>query len=188
MKKIALIILLVATIQPAFADQLFGDFKRLPDDIERGFSVSADVGLFALTGNRRTAQNPGFQLALNLGFDIMEYVSIEAINVLGINEADPFDAALQGGVNTFIHELVAKAQYPLGRFFPFFEMGPGIFHSTPDFNFDSDAYKWTLLIAAGFEYYTFLRHYSLYTKYMYHVVMDSPFNAWSLSAGLKYTF
>lgn len=191
MKK-CIVFWMIATFSlSAHADQLFGDFKRLPDDIERGFSVSADFGMFYITGDqseRRTASSPGFALALNLGVDIMEYLSIESINLLGINEASPADTALEGGVNTYMHQLALKLQYPLNRFYPFFEAGGGIFYSDPSFNFDSDSFKWNMVFGAGFEYYTFLRHYSLYVKYMYHVILDNPFNAWNFSGGIRYTF
>jgi|GEM_PF-5792124 len=170
------------------ADQIFGDFKRLPDEIERGFSTSGDIGVFVLTGQPRTATNPGFQLALNLGVDILPFLGIEAINVFGIHEADPFDAALQGGVNTYLHELAIKLQYPIKRWHPMLEFGGGIFHSIPDFKFDNDPFKWTMLGAVGIEYYTYLRHYSLYIKSIYHVILDSQFNALSVSAGIRYTF
>lgn len=62
--KLKTLVVGLALMIPALskADQIFGDFKRLPDDIERGFSIGADFGLFELTGSqkaRRTAQNPG---------------------------------------------------------------------------------------------------------------------------------
>ncbi|MCB1198714.1 MAG: adventurous gliding motility protein CglE [Bdellovibrionota bacterium] len=188
MKQLSIFFLLITISMAASADQIFGDFKRPKNDIERGFSASADMGMFNITGERRTATNPGFQMSLNLGVDINKSVSIEAVNVLGINEADPFDSALQGGVNTFMHELTAKYQYPRTRMQPFVQAGGGVFYSKPGFNFDNDSYKLTMMFAGGLEYYTYLRHYSIYVKSIYHIIMDAPFNAWSLSAGLKYTF
>ena len=188
MKKLLLLMLLTTLTIPAHADQIFGDFKRQKDEIERGFSASADLGVFTITGKRRTATNPGFQMALNLGYDISKHLGLEIINVLGIHEADPADSALQGGVNTFLHEIAVKFQYPRKRLHPYVLAGGGIFHSKPGFNFDNDSYKTTIMFAGGVEYYTFLRHYSVYLKSIYHIIRDAPFNAWSFSTGLKYTF
>lgn len=189
MKKLLLCLIITTFSLSAHADQIFGDFKRLPDEIERGFSVGADFGMMVLTSSPRDVANPGFQLALNLGIDISKYIGISIINVLSINEASPDDSALQGGVNTYIHELALKLQYPLKRLYPFVEAGGGVFYSKPGFNFDNDSYKMTMLLGGGIEYYTFLRHYSLYVKSLYHIILDnSDFNAWSLSGGIKYTF
>lgn len=190
-KTIATLILGLTFLLPghAKADQIFGDFKRLPDDIEQGFSMGADFGSLFLTGDKRTAQNPGFQLAFTTGYDIMKYLSIEGIYVLGIQEAapPPVDNVLRGGVNWFMFNAVAKLQYPVGRWFPFLDLGGGIIYSDPSFTLDNKNYRTNIVIGAGIEYFTYLRHYSLYVKALYHM-MDLPVDAITASAGLKYTF
>ena len=162
-KTLVSIVLGFTLLVPAVsnADQIFGDFKRLPDDIERGFSMGADFGTLFLTGDRRTAQNPGFQLAFTTGYDIMKYLSVEGIYTLAIQEAapPPFDNVLQGGVNWFIFDLAAKGQYPIGRWNPFVEAGGGIVYTQPSFTVAGDNYKTSIIIGAGGEYYTYLRHY-----------------------------
>ncbi len=192
MKKIISTLVLGLTLAlPAIshADQIFGDFKRLPDDIERGFSVGADFGGLYLFGDTRTAQNPGFQLAFTTGYDIMKYFSIEGIYVLAIQEAapPPIDNVLKGGINWFIFNIAGKAQYPMGRWNPFIEAGGGIIYTQPSFTLSGENYKTNIIIGAGIEYYTYLRHYSLYGKAFYHL-MSLPVDAMTLSAGLKYTF
>ncbi len=184
-KIIALLICSLFSLS-AHADQLFGDFKRLEDDKERGFSIGADIGMLNLTGRTLSAQNPGFQMAFNLGVDVLPYASIELINIIGINEASPFDI-LEGGVNSYIHVLAAKLQYPMNRWYPFAEIGGGVYYSNPDFNFEDKTFFRNIMVGAGVEYYTFLRHYSFYARGQYHII-EGPINAWTLSAGLKYTF
>lgn len=190
-KTLASFILGLTLLSPALshADQIFGDFKRLPDDIERGFSMGADFGALFLTGDRGTAQNPGFQLAFTTGYDIMKYLSIEGIYILAIQEAapPPIDNTLKGGVNWFIFNIAAKGQYPMGRWSPFVEVGPGVIYTQPAFETDGSNYKTNILIGGGIEYFTYLRHYSLYVKGMYHI-MSLPVDAMTLAAGLKYTF
>ena len=66
-------------VKPAVADNLFGEFQRLPDQIERGFSVGGDFGLLFITQNRGSAVNPGFQLAFTTGYDIMKYLTVERV-------------------------------------------------------------------------------------------------------------
>ncbi|MCB0308659.1 MAG: hypothetical protein KDD48_04755 [Bdellovibrionales bacterium] len=168
-------------------DNLFGEFERVPDTIERGFSIGADFGPLFITGDTK-ASNPGFQLAFTTGIDIFKYLSIEGIYTMGINEAPPppFDNILRGGVNTFFFNIAAKGQYPIGRLYPFVEFGPGIIYSTPEYS-PGENKKLSFLMAGGLEYYTYLRHYSLYAKATYHLV-TIPIDALSLSAGLKYTF
>ena len=190
-KTIASVILGISLLTPfaSHADQIFGEFKRLPDDIERGFSVGADFGALFLTGDKRTSQNPGFQLAFTTGYDIMKYLSIEGIYILGIQEAapPPFDNVLRGGVNWFMFNLAAKGEYPMGRWAPFMEVGGGVVYTQPSFLTDGSNYKTNIMIGGGIEYYTYLRHYSLYVKTMYHLI-DLPVDMITLSAGLKYTF
>ena len=190
-KKIATIVLGMTMLVPALshADQIFGDFKRLPDDIERGFSMGADFGVLFTNGERRTAQNPGFQLAFTTGYDIMKYISIEGIYIMGIQEAapPPLDNVLRGGVNWFMFNLAAKGEYPIGRWAPFVELGGGIIYTNPSVNLAGDNYKTNILIGGGIEYYTYLRHYSLYVKGMYHLTA-LPVDMMTLAGGLKYTF
>ena len=176
-----LIFLFAATAQ---ADNLFGEFKRVPDDIERGFYVGGDFGLNFFTGNKRSAQNPGFQLSFTTGYDFWKYVSVEGIYILGLHEASPVD--LGGGVNTFTIAMAVKGELPLGRFHPFFEVGPGFHYSNPEF-FPGQNLKLAIVFGGGFEYYTYLRHYSLYLKALYSYI-DLPIDALSIAAGIKYTF
>lgn len=173
----------------ARADQIFGDFKRLPDDIEQGFSVGADFGSILLTGERRTAQNPGFQLAFTTGYDIMKYISVEGNYILAIQEAapPPIDNVLEGGINWFIFNAVAKIQYPMNRWNPFIDVGGGVIYTKPSFTIDDKNFQMNIVFGAGIEYFTYLRHYSLYAKALYHK-MDLPVDAITISAGLKYTF
>jgi len=187
MKRLGVFLATVLFCQTTFADNLFGEFKRVPDTIERGFSVGADFGLLFITGDTK-ATNPGFQLSFNTGYDITKYLSVIGIYTLGINEAPPppFDNVLRGGVNTFLFNLVARGQLPMGRMYPFVEFGPGIIYSTPEFDPGKNK-KLSFLMAAGIEYYTFLRHYSLYLKGSYHLV-TLPIDALTFSGGLKYTF
>jgi len=172
--------------QKAYSDNLFGEFKRLPDQIERGLSIGADFGFFYLTGQKGSVSNPGFQLAFTTGYDLFDYLSVEGVYILGINEASPNDPNLSGGVNTFLFNLALKGQYPLGRFYPFFEVGPGIHYSRPEF-VPGENKKFNILFAGGLEYYTYLRHYSLYIKTSYSYI-KLPIDAVTVSAGLKYTF
>jgi hypothetical protein len=189
--KLASIILGITILCPVFsyADQIFGDFKRLPDEIERGFSMGADFGGLFLDGDTRTAQNPGFSLAFTTGYDIMKYLSIEGIYTMGIQEAapPPFDNVLKGGVNWFIFDAAIKGEYPIGRWAPFIEAGGGIVYSNPSFLSSGENYKMDILIGGGIEYYTYLRHYSIYFKTLYHMI-DLPVNMLTVSGGLKYTF
>lgn len=188
------LITLVLALLPlrAQADNLFGEFQRLPDDIERGFSLGADFGLQFVQGHK-DLKNPGFVLTFITGYDIIKYLSVEGIATLGINEITP--PAQGGGLNLFQFNLAAKAQYPLGRWYPFFEAGPGITYLTPSTvsgGFDPTKLtgknkKFGMLFAGGFEYYTYLRHYSLYVKGTYHYV-KLPINTMALSVGVKYTF
>lgn len=189
--KLASIILGITLLIPAVskADQIFGDFKRLPDDIERGFSMGADFGFWIANGERRTAQNPGFQLAFTTGYDIMKYLSVEGIYIMAIQEAapPPIDNVLRGGINWFSFNAALKGEYPIGRWAPFLEAGGGIVYTQPSTTLAGDNYKMNILVGAGAEYYTYLRHYSLYVKLLYHM-MDLPIDAMTVSAGLKYTF
>ena len=191
MKKTFRIFLLLMFVAPlgARADQIFGDFKRLPDDVERGFSIGGDFGSLFLTGDSRTAQNPGFALSFTTGYDIMKYVSVEGIYILGIQEAapPPFDNVLKGGVNWFLFNAAVKGQYPIGRWNPFVEAGGGIVYTNPSFTIDDQNYKLNILFGGGVEYYTYLRHYSLYAKVLFNK-MDLPVNMITVSGGLKYTF
>jgi hypothetical protein len=171
----------------AGADELFGEFQRLPDAIERGFSLGTDFGLLYVTKDRRSTVNPGFQLAFTAGYDITKYLSIEGISTFGINEAAAADPVLQGGVNSYQFDLAAKGAFPLGRLYPFVEVGSGIFFSHPSFSPTGENKKLNILISAGFEYYTMLRHYSLYLKATYFYV-KLPINAITAAVGLKYTF
>jgi hypothetical protein len=189
--KLASIVLGMSLLVPAFAkaDQIFGDFKRLPDDIEKGFSVGADFGVLWLTGNVRTAQNPGFQLAFTTGYDFSKYLTVEGIYILAIQEAapPPIDNVLRGGINWYIFNAAVKGQYPVGRWNPFVEAGGGVIYSDPSFTLAGDNYKTNILIGGGIEYYTYLRHYSLYAKALYHI-MSLPVDSITFSGGLKYTF
>jgi hypothetical protein len=169
--------------QKASADTLFGEFQRLPDEIERGFSIGADFGLLFFTQDRGPVKNPGFQLAFTTGYDILKYLSVEGVYTLGINEIPP--PAPGGGVNSFQVNLAAKGQLPLGRLYPFVEVGPGILYAHPEFPGGNK--KMSILLAGGFEYYTLLRHYSLYMKATYFYI-DLPVDALMVSGGLKYTF
>lgn len=192
MKKIIASIVIGLTLTvPALshADQIFGDFKRLPDDIERGFSMGADFGGLYLFGDKRTATNPGFQLAFTTGYDISKYISIEGLYILAIQEAapPPIDNVLRGGVNWFIFDLVAKLQYPMDRWNPFVEIGGGIIYTQPSFYLSGENYKIDVPVGVGMEYFTYLRHYSLYAKLFYHY-MTLPVDALTVSGGLKYTF
>lgn len=192
MKKItkSLILVLILVLPGlARADQIFGDFKRLPDDIEQGFSVGADFGSIFLTGERRTAQNPGFQLAFTTGYDIMKYISVEGNYILAIQEAapPPIDNVLEGGINWYILNAVAKIQYPMNRWNPFIDVGGGVIYTKPSFTIDDKNFQMNIVFGAGIEYFTYLRHYSLYAKVLYHK-MDLPVDAITISAGLKYTF
>lgn len=168
------------------ADELFGEFQRLPDEIERGFSIGADFGLLFVTQQRGTIKNPGFQLAFTTGYDVMKYLSVEGVYTLGINEAAPNDPVLQGGVNSFQFNLAAKGAYPFGRLYPFVEIGPGILYSSPAFAVGKNK-KLDILFSGGLEYYTMLRHYSLYVKATYFYI-DLPIDALTIAVGLKYTF
>ncbi|MEZ4703802.1 MAG: adventurous gliding motility protein CglE [Bdellovibrionota bacterium] len=191
MKKCVLAALFVSLFSySSQADQLFGDFKRLPDEIERGFSIGADFGFHNILGDnlgRRSAANPGFSLTFVTGYDIFDYLSIEGLYTIALNEASPNDVVLEGGVNTFLFDLAAKIQYPMGRFYPFAQIGAGIFYSHPSFTFNNDNYKLDILGGLGIEYYTFLRHYSLYVKTTFHYI-DLPINSIGFSGGLRYTF
>ena len=186
-RRILSLMVVLGSIASARADNLFGEFNRVPDSIERGFSIGTDFGVFVLTGDTK-ASNPGFQLAFTTGVDITKFLSIEGIYTLGINEAPlaPIDTVLNGGVNTFLFNLAAKVQYPMDRIYPFVEFGPGVIYSRPELDPGQNK-KFSFLIAAGIEYYTFLRHYSLYLKGSYHIV-TLPIDALTFSAGLKYTF
>ena len=119
--KIASIVLGLSLLAPAFAhaDQIFGDFKRLPDDVERGFSVGADFGALFLTGDKRTAQNPGFQLAFTTGYDIMKYLTIEGIYILGIQVFQVSRLFRDIPTNTFLRiSLLFLRQLPLSHCAP----------------------------------------------------------------------
>lgn len=191
MKKHTLALLvglfLIVGFQNSYAENLFGEFKRLPDEIERGFSVGVDFGVYLVTGsNKRSLSNPGFQITLTTGYDLMKYLTLEGVYMVAINEASPIDPVLKGGMNSINVSLAAKGQYPLGRFYPFVEFGPGIFMSVPKFN-PGEKNKLSFLFAGGFEYYTYLRHYSLYVKLTY-LQIDLPIDALTFSAGIKYTF
>ena len=170
----------------ARSDELFGEFQRLPDQIERGFSIGFDFGLAFLTQESRSVSNPGFQLAFTTGYDLLDYLSLEGVYLIGIHEADPNDPVLEGGVNSFLFNLAAKGAFPLGRWYPFFEVGPGIHYSHPEFD-PGEKYKLNILFGGGFEYYTYLRHYSLYVKGTYNY-SQAPVDFLTFSAGLKYTF
>lgn len=183
--RILSLVIGLGVVGTAGADNLFGEFKRVPDTIERGFYMGADFGIFTLTGDTK-ATNPGFQLAFTTGVDIIKYLSIEGIATMGINEAPANDFVLGGGVNTFLFNLAAKIQYPLDRWNPFVEIGPGIIYSKPELDPGQNK-KMSFLIAAGIEYYTFLRHYSLYARGTYHAV-SLPIDALAFSGGIKYTF
>ncbi len=183
---ITFILAMAWAIPNAQADNIFGEFKRLPDEIERGFSLGFDFGALFFTGEKRTVQNPGFSLAVTMGYDLFEYLSLEAISLVGISEADPQDPRLDGSVNTVLFNLAAKGQMPLGRFFPFIELGPGIHYSKPVF-VPGENWKMSILGGAGIEYYTYLRHYSLFAKVMYLYSLQDV-DMFGLSLGLRYTF
>ncbi|MFH1263353.1 MAG: adventurous gliding motility protein CglE [Pseudomonadota bacterium] len=192
--KILLTILLAAGISgiPArsSADDLFGEFQRLPDAVERGFSMGADFGFLVITGGKAAVggvTNPGFQLAFTTGYDFTDLLTIEGVYTLGISEASPFDPVLQGGVNSFQFNLAGKAAYPLGRIYPFVEIGPGIWYSRPAYSPTAENKKLNILIGGGLEYYTMLRHYSLYLKATYFWI-NLPIDAITFAGGLKYTF
>lgn len=172
--------------QNAKAENLFGEFKRVPQEIEKGFGVGFDFGFFILTGERRSASNPGFQLSFTTGYDFLRYLTLEGIYTLGINQASALDPVLSGGVNFFMFDGALKGALPLGRFYPFVEVGGGITHTRPDFS-PGENNTMNLLIAGGVEYYTYLRHYSLYLKSTYYYV-KLPIDALTISAGIKYTF
>ncbi|MFH1018260.1 MAG: hypothetical protein V1798_08785 [Pseudomonadota bacterium] len=168
------------------ADSIFGEFKRLPDKIERGFSVGFDFGLMFLTGEKQSATNPGFNLAFTTGYDLMKYFGLEGVYNLAITQADPLDPLLQGSTMNFSFNACGKLQLPLDRFYPFIEAGPGITYSRPSW-IAGESKKLDILLAGGFEYYTYLRHYSLYMKATY-TWMDLPVKDFIVAAGLKYTF
>jgi hypothetical protein len=175
---------------PGRADTLFGEFQRLPDEIERGFSIGADFGLLTYVGDKGAIKNPGFQLTFTTGYDLTHWLSLEGIYTLGLNEisalATPTTVVRQGGgINTFQGNLAVKGELPLGRFFPFLELGPGIVYTRPDYFGENK--KLSVLAAFGIEYYTLLRHYSLYVKGTYTYV-QLPIDQISVAAGLKYTF
>jgi hypothetical protein len=172
------------TLTPAHPDSLFGEFKRLPDDIERGFSLGADFGVLFLTND--IVKNPGFQMCFTTGYDLSKYLSLEGVYTLGINEA-PINKLYKGGIYTVLADLAVKGQYPLGRLYPFVEIGGGIFYSRPEVEVSKN-YKVNIMISAGAEYYTYLRHYSLYAKTSYFYITGVDTDAITMSGGLKYTF
>jgi len=178
----------------AQAESLFGEFRRLPNTIERGFTSGADFGPLLLYGSAvnkgfpgRTLVNPGFQLSFNFGYDIFKYLSLENINTIGISQADSNDPILTGGVNTFLFDLAAKLQMPFERWNPFILLGGGLTYTRPLFQAGQN---WTpnMLFGLGMEYYTYLRHFSLYAKVTYIYMKELPINAIAPVIGLKYTF
>lgn len=188
------LVLGLACLSSAQADSLFGEFQRLPTVLERGFSIGADFGLLYMTGtdpntDGKTVLNPGFQMSFPFGMDIQKYISIYLTPTLGISQADINDRILTGGVNFFFFDASVRGQYPLGRWYPFVEVGGGIVYSRPGFEAPGKAstQKIDILLAGGIEYYTLLRHYSLYAKATYHKT-GLPLDGLTAAFGLKYTF
>ncbi|HMQ10959.1 MAG TPA: adventurous gliding motility protein CglE [Oligoflexia bacterium] len=188
---ISLIVMFIATSQLP-AENLFGEFRRLPDEIEKGFYIGADVGISILNGAvdgtapAETTTNPGTTLSFNMGYDITKNISIESLFGFAIHEASPQDPQLEGGVNFFSGNLLLKLQKPIGRWNPFVAAGGGVVFTGPEF-VDGEKYKMSIAGAAGIEYYTLLRHYSLYFKINYFQ-FDLPVNMISPAFGIKYTF
>ena len=173
------------------ADNIFGEFKRVPDVIERGFSVGFDFGFLFLTKQppSTTATNPGFNLNFTTGYDIFNYLSIEGVYMVGINQAAANDPLLDGSVISLAFDGAVKVQYPLfERFYPFVEAGVGIYHSKPSWTFPSQNNVMNYLFSAGAEYYTYLRHFSLYMKGTYVYVQKIDPKLLTVTLGLKYTF
>lgn len=197
MKKIIQHSLIACTLlmtSHAKAESIFGEFQRLPETIEKGITLGSDFGVLILSGDAvnkgqpgKTVTNPGFQVSFNLGYDIVKYLSIESISTIGISQADTNDPVLTGGVNLFLFDIGAKLQLPFDRWNPFFIVGPGLTYSSPEF-IKNENWKINILFAAGIEYYTYLRHFSLYAKGSFFYIKDLPINAITTSAGIKYTF
>jgi hypothetical protein len=175
------------TAGTARADSLFGEYKRLPDQIERGFTLGADFGLMFLLGDKLTAKSPGFNLTFTTGYDLLKFLSIEGVYQLGISEADPADLVLQGSVLTFMFDLAAKIGWPLGRFYPFVELGPGVHLSYPEWVPGDSNLAFGFLAAGGIEYYTYLRHFSLFLKAAYNY-SSAPIDTLVTSIGIRYSF
>jgi hypothetical protein len=195
MRKIRLVLLAISVLTAglstsARADNIFGEFKRLPDAIERGFSVGFDFGLLFITDQPSftTAENPGFNLNFTTGYDINDYFSVAGLYQMGITQTSASDVFFNGSVLTFLFGAVARGQYPLGRFYPFLEAGPAIYHSNNSWTTTGANNKMAITFASGIEYYTLLRHYSLYAKVLYNYIRDIPIDTLSVAVGLKYTF
>lgn len=175
----------------AQADSLFGEFKRVPDEIERGFYISGDFGSMIFSGAvngtnpGETADRTGSHLGFTMGYDIGKNFAVESVYTLGIHTASPSDPNLEGGVNTFIGNLGLRAHIPIGRLYPFAFIGGGIVRSQPQFKDENNTRS--IMASAGLEYYTLLRHYSLYARISYFN-LDLPVDAITVSGGLKYTF
>src|SRR5580765_7677645 len=95
MKKILIILMLVSPLTSK-ADNIFGEFKRVPDVIERGFYLGFDFGFDFIAQQPVTtsAANPGFSLAVIAGYDIFKYLSVEGTYMVGMFEAALNDPVL----------------------------------------------------------------------------------------------
>ncbi len=194
MKKTVLALCLFCSL--AKADTLFGEFNRVPNEIERGFSIGADFGPMFFTNTSanpldagRTVTNPGFQIGFNFGYDLSDFLSVISVATISVAQANPSDSVLDGGLNTYHFALGARAEWPMGRLRPFASVTAGVLNTSAKFGVDNKSMFLSFAGSAGVEYYTFLRHYSLFAKLNYfNHFGDIPMDAISISAGLKYTF
>lgn len=170
----------------SFGESLYGDFVKPPTDYQRGFYMGTDSGLLFFLGTNGKIQNPGYSVSFMLGYDFSKYLSIESRFMSGINNAEKTEP-LNGGIYTFQCNEIIRGFYPINRFFPFVDLGMGLFFTKPDYEAGSN-YKYNIEVGWGAEYYTYQRHFSLALRGSYLYVPGNLPEALVFSLMLKYTF
>ncbi len=186
--KIMMIVIVFILVIPFFANaqSLYGDFVKPPTDIQRGFYMGTDLSLLFFLGSNGAIKNPGYALTFFTGVDIFKYLAFEAMFRSGISSALKIDP-LEGGIYSFFGNGLFRGFYPLGRFYPFIDIGGGIVFTHPEYDFGLGK-TWNMEIGWGVEYFTYQRQFSIKFRNSYvHIPGRIP-EAMTLGLSLKYTF
>lgn len=187
MKKISFIVLILAAfaVNSVNAQSLYGDFVKPPRDFKRGFYMGSDSGLIFFLKSYGVLESPGYNHGFFLGYDVFDFMSVEA-KFRGIITNAMRESSLTGGMLAFAFNGLLRFNYPIKRIFPFIDIGGGYFFTRPTYpNGTKSTYN--MEFGFGAEYYTFQRHFSMALRSAYIYINKLP-DAMAVNLNFKYTF
>lgn len=127
-----------------------------PPAIRKGFYSGLSTGKLFFLGNDRSLYNEGWVVGFKLGYDIFQYMGIEAVYKLSGHESNIGSTQKSLAKTFFVHQIIAqlKGSYPITkRLHVDLGLGGGLFESQPNFNSNADVHRTMFYGELDIEYF-----------------------------------